>query len=29
MYTIEDYKNENRFIEKDVNKGKGYIYQYE
>jgi hypothetical protein len=28
MYTVGDYKNENRFTERDVNKQKGYIYQY-
>jgi hypothetical protein len=28
MYTVGDLKNENRFTERDVNKQKGYIYQY-
>jgi len=28
MYTVGDYKNENRFAEREINKQKGYIYQY-
>jgi hypothetical protein len=29
MYTVGDKKNENRFTERDVNKQKGYYYQYD
>lgn len=29
MYTVGDHKNENRFMERDANKQKGYYYQYE